>query len=1230
MEISVKLKIIHFILFITNLNQSWSQSFNTNYEFTLNNTRQYLIQDNIIQPEVAKFEYKKASIVDHKGDLNVSVDLLTVPGRGGLDYPIQMTYQSGIKTLQKSTWVGLGWSLDPGSIMRVVNGVPDMDSTKNGPIMRSKIFNPINNIYPEVSDSYSANLPGLGSSILVPLETSENQFNCSKPKFVPQSWKNWKIDYSTAVFLCQRIMSGNFDQFGGKFDQDLYTAARERNYTDISSFTITAENGNRYVFELPLKSDYLIYTNYQYNCSQGGVNGCTSYQLLLQNGEFVEFISNWRLTSILSADYVDVNSNSIPDDADYGNWIKFIYNYPYQGDLKTVRDIRPLFVGGTGDPYGMLTQTTYLSKIETPTHVASFITTEKEDISYLAPSPNNLGNYNNACGTIGDYSTSTKQIIKPLRLDAIELRDKATQTLLSKVVFDYAPKGGELCRYDVAGNVVTQITYNSATVLLDEIGKSTLKGIRIQDGSQNILPGYKFQYSEVDDGFNPFYYGEGTDIIGTSRFEALEMSDHRWYKDANNVYRARTDRMGHFYAKPSEWDIRGISASKTSPRNTNGASAWSLRIIEYPTGAIDSIEYENDQFDYQTDRQNSNLSNPISGRYMWESYPNDNTECGIRVRRISTLDPILNQVTRTYYKYGTGHLPGLPIDYVRNYDWHNGGGIYFTGIFDWSTNEVEYEWISQVNHDNSGTITAYYTAIDDNAAYYNLQGVHNRGAGWPYWFYNSLDRSWIRGLPKSKTQFNSSGYGIRSEVYSYEKHKLGENFITYDNLTYLADSWRVSKVLTTTSISETPGQSISTTAKTQNNADGRIYQIQETNSDNKVRKTQVLYTVPSDLTILNKNFMYGSRNWTTVVSRQTGGSSYSYTNYSLKAQTGSSVELKQISLSAISSNFFAVDPQQYYQIKYTGNVSLAASHNSCTTGNIYDSNERSIFKFASYNPNPTSNMMALTGTASVDIKVRLRLFDENYNEIGSTPYSISSYSVNSVTTNPISLNSPVNYTAEDPFQIPMNANYAKLEVILDLNGNGDKCSVGVTKLIGTASVTLNDVDVVPYVSGVAYNAFNQGLKNLLSQKSIFENGFLVNRAEIYYKDFDGTAAMRIYPEIVKQWRDDNNDKNIQSGEMITTVQFLSYDEFGNPLSLNDAFGITTTLGWGHLNKNKLISWSKNGFTRTFQFNKLNLVVTITDENGTLSTFEYDGFGRLISKKGHGGEIMKEFIYNYHQ
>jgi len=85
------------------------------------------VSDAEAAPESYQFEnYVKADTVNEfTGDMGLALPLFTVPGRGGMDYSISLSYQSGIKPEQQASVVGLGWNLDLPVVGRQVNGFPD-------------------------------------------------------------------------------------------------------------------------------------------------------------------------------------------------------------------------------------------------------------------------------------------------------------------------------------------------------------------------------------------------------------------------------------------------------------------------------------------------------------------------------------------------------------------------------------------------------------------------------------------------------------------------------------------------------------------------------------------------------------------------------------------------------------------------------------------------------------------------------------------------------------------------------------------------------------------------------------------------------------------------------------------------------------------------------------------------------------------------------------------------
>ena len=74
------------------------------------------------QPEVHGFSPVTSTemVNPFTGDFSYNIPLLDVEG-----YPVNLSYNSGVKMDEESSWVGLGWSLTPGAITRNLRGLPD-------------------------------------------------------------------------------------------------------------------------------------------------------------------------------------------------------------------------------------------------------------------------------------------------------------------------------------------------------------------------------------------------------------------------------------------------------------------------------------------------------------------------------------------------------------------------------------------------------------------------------------------------------------------------------------------------------------------------------------------------------------------------------------------------------------------------------------------------------------------------------------------------------------------------------------------------------------------------------------------------------------------------------------------------------------------------------------------------------------------------------------------------
>lgn len=79
------------------------------------------------QPEFSKFEpVSTTSMVNEfDGSFTYNLPVLHIPGPDGGEYAMSLSYHSGTSPEEEASWVGYGWTLNPGSITRNKRGFPD-------------------------------------------------------------------------------------------------------------------------------------------------------------------------------------------------------------------------------------------------------------------------------------------------------------------------------------------------------------------------------------------------------------------------------------------------------------------------------------------------------------------------------------------------------------------------------------------------------------------------------------------------------------------------------------------------------------------------------------------------------------------------------------------------------------------------------------------------------------------------------------------------------------------------------------------------------------------------------------------------------------------------------------------------------------------------------------------------------------------------------------------------
>ncbi len=87
----------------------------------------YALTSGPSQPEFSSFEPVSTNqLVDEfSGDFTYNIPVINIPGPQGSDYPLSLSYHSGATPEEEASWVGYGWTLNPGAINRNTRGFPD-------------------------------------------------------------------------------------------------------------------------------------------------------------------------------------------------------------------------------------------------------------------------------------------------------------------------------------------------------------------------------------------------------------------------------------------------------------------------------------------------------------------------------------------------------------------------------------------------------------------------------------------------------------------------------------------------------------------------------------------------------------------------------------------------------------------------------------------------------------------------------------------------------------------------------------------------------------------------------------------------------------------------------------------------------------------------------------------------------------------------------------------------
>ena len=87
----------------------------------------YALTSGPSSPEFSSFEPVATTDMVNlfSGDFNYNLPMIEIPGPDGGGYALSLSYHSGASSEEEASWVGYGWTLNPGAINRNTRGFPD-------------------------------------------------------------------------------------------------------------------------------------------------------------------------------------------------------------------------------------------------------------------------------------------------------------------------------------------------------------------------------------------------------------------------------------------------------------------------------------------------------------------------------------------------------------------------------------------------------------------------------------------------------------------------------------------------------------------------------------------------------------------------------------------------------------------------------------------------------------------------------------------------------------------------------------------------------------------------------------------------------------------------------------------------------------------------------------------------------------------------------------------------
>ncbi len=615
---------------------------------------------------------------DYSGDATYSITLANVKAGGGLDFPLVLTYNSNrIRERARSGYVGFGWDLNIGEIVRSVNNIPDDqrlntnpvsvpydlgDVTTNGghilevdgimyggDLLNSNVF------YPDEWDTYNISTP-YDSKTLVPVRKAGDATHY----FLEKPYSSWYIYHNPGAYSQYYFFSA-IDDLGRVFEFG------PPHYVRID------RDGDG----VKTSADYY-----------SGTSGSGPYL-------YYKYPVSWKLTRIDSPNsdhYVDfeyvgyahVEDSNSPysrtstyDDISLGR--KSVYNSPSNNGL-----------------LGKISyDESYLDYIETLSHKIVFV--HVDDDTRVS---------NNSCGTT---------CVKGKLLKEIHVFSKSNNQLIKKVVLDY--------------QIVTQTLENARNNFFDVNLLTNVELINLDSDPASATENqqYSFAYhcdgydsncSETDPLSNPAafdYFGFLGQVNLLDKIQLpsggeidfdYEPREYSYYYSINNSHTTLYQKYASNNTAPEY--LAGVRVDKITQRSKDGVNPDIVSDFEYGDGVRIDYDYQSlTNFNILMSNYANKLMGHIGHRWVEVKDSEGGFTRNYYITGISnyTLHPDRCENTTNCPTTGTNSISedeaASVLFSTNNYN----TGIGIGGSFLYDTYDELYGKVykTEVGHDNGGT-----------------------------------------------------------------------------------------------------------------------------------------------------------------------------------------------------------------------------------------------------------------------------------------------------------------------------------------------------------------------------------------------------------------------------------------------------------------------------------------------------------------------------------------------